>query len=86
MGLVPHFHEADHVNFPVALTGKRMTPMACIALNGSFLKPMVIVPRKMTANDLVLTALTSEKVIVKSQRQFGNARLPDGRNICSRTT
>jgi hypothetical protein len=65
--VVPHCHEGDHVNFPVTRIGKRITLIACIALDGSFLKPTIIVPRKTVDQDLVLTGLTPEKVTIKSQ-------------------
>jgi hypothetical protein len=66
--VVPSFHEGDHVNLPIPRTGKRITRIACIALDGSFLKPTIIIPRKTVDSDLALTGLTSEKVTVKSQR------------------
>jgi hypothetical protein len=59
-------HETDQVNLPVPRTGKRITLLSCIALDGSFMKPIVIVPRK-TVDDLALTGMTPEKVTVKSQ-------------------
>jgi hypothetical protein len=65
--VVPSQHEGDHVNFPVQRTGKRITLIACIALDGSFLKPTIIIPRKTVDTDLLLTGLTSEKVTIKSQ-------------------
>jgi hypothetical protein len=52
---VPPFHEGHHVNFPVARIGKRITLMACIALDGSFLKPMGIVPRKTGDNSRIVS-------------------------------
>jgi hypothetical protein len=60
-------HERRYVYFPVHYLGKRITLIACIARDGSFLKPMVIVPRKTVDDDLLLTDLTSEKVDVISQ-------------------
>jgi hypothetical protein len=59
--VVPSSHKAEHVNFPIPRTGKRITLIACIALDGSFLSPTV-------DSDLILTGMTPEKVIIKSQR------------------
>jgi hypothetical protein len=76
--VVPKFHEEDHVDFPVMRTGKRITLIACIALDGSLLRSTIIVPRKTVDTDLVLTGLTSEKVTVKSQPHgFINAPIFD---------
>jgi hypothetical protein len=60
-------HADDFVNVPVPRTGKRITPMSCIALDGSFLKPTAIIPRETVDNDLPLTGMTREKVTIKSQ-------------------
>jgi hypothetical protein len=65
--VIPSFHQDNHVNVPVPRTGKRITMIACITLDGSFLKPTIIVPRKTVDTDLILTGMTSEKVTVKSQ-------------------
>lgn len=65
--VVPIDHEGDHVCLPVPRTGKRITLLSCIALDGSFLKPTVIVPRKTVDDDLPLTGMTPEKVTVQSQ-------------------
>jgi hypothetical protein len=57
--IVPTSHEGEHANPPVARTGKRITFLACIAPDGSFLRRTVIVPRITVAVDLVLTDMTS---------------------------
>jgi hypothetical protein len=78
MCVVPSTHDEDHVNLPVSRTGKRITLLACIALDGSFLRPTVIIPRKTVDSDLSLTGMTSEKVTVKSQPHgFINAPIFD---------
>jgi hypothetical protein len=52
---------------PVLCAGKRITILACIATDGPFLKPTIIIPRKTVGDDLVLTDLTPRKVTVRSQ-------------------
>jgi hypothetical protein len=59
--VVPPSHGDKQVYIPVPRAGKRIMLMACIALDGSALKPEVIIPRKTVDTDLVLTGLTSEK-------------------------
>jgi hypothetical protein len=41
--------------------------MACIAADGSHLKPTVIIPRKTIDSDLATTGLTTEKLNVSKQ-------------------
>jgi hypothetical protein len=65
--IVPLSHEAAHVYFPVSRRGKRVTLIACIAQDGSFLRLTIIIPRKTVDDDLFLTELTSEKVTVVLQ-------------------
>jgi hypothetical protein len=43
--------------------------MAAIAADASVLKPEIIIPRKTVDTDLLLTGLTYEKVMVRSQPQ-----------------
>lgn len=64
---VPVSHEDSQVYFPVPRTGKRITLVACIAADGSYLKPLIVIPRKTYDADLGLTGLTDEKVTVYSQ-------------------
>jgi hypothetical protein len=47
--------------------GKRITLLACIGADGSYMKPLVIIPRKTVDADLMLSGLTPEKVAVASQ-------------------
>jgi hypothetical protein len=65
--VVPVEHDDDVVSLPVPRTGKRITLISCIALDGSFLKPVVIIPRKTVDADIQLTGMTPEKVTIKSQ-------------------
>jgi hypothetical protein len=64
---VPVYHEHDHVAYPVSRTGKRITLVACIAADGSYTKPLIVIPRKTIDEDLFLTGLTAEKVELYSQ-------------------
>jgi hypothetical protein len=76
--IVPASHVEKQVNVPVSRAGKRITLMASIAADGSALKPEIIIPRKTVDADLVLTGLTSEKVLVRSQPHgFVNTQLFD---------
>jgi hypothetical protein len=65
--LVPSSHAEESVYVPVSRSGKRITLIACIAADGSALKPEIIIPRKTVDADLVLTDLTAEKVTIRSQ-------------------
>jgi hypothetical protein len=64
---VPVSHRGDHVFSPVSRTGKRITLLACVAADGSFLKPAVVIPRKTYDEDLLLFGMTPEKVQLYSQ-------------------
>jgi hypothetical protein len=64
---VPSYHQHDQVFVPVSRTGKRITLVACIGADWSYLKPVIVIPRKTLDEDLVLTGLTQEKVEVYSQ-------------------
>jgi hypothetical protein len=59
---VPVYYSEDLVYYPVSRTGKRITLLACIAADGSFLKPAVVIPRKIDNGDLLLFRITPEKV------------------------
>jgi hypothetical protein len=65
--VVPAAHHDDYVDMPASRAGKRIILMACIAADGSAIKPQIIIPRKTIDDDLFLTGLTSEKVAVRSQ-------------------
>jgi hypothetical protein len=64
---VPKSHPHEHVYFPVSRTGKRITIVGCIAADGSFCKPLVVIPRKTYDRDLALTGITEEKVQIYYQ-------------------
>jgi hypothetical protein len=58
--VVPAAHHDDYVYMPVSRAGKRITLMACIAADGSAIKPQIIIPRKTIDDDLVLTGSTKK--------------------------
>jgi hypothetical protein len=64
---VPVSHTEKQVYYPVPRMGKRITLLACVAADGSFLKPTVIIPRKTYDEDLYLLGMTPEKVKLYSQ-------------------
>jgi hypothetical protein len=66
---VPTNHSGATVNYPVSRTGRRITLIGCIAADGSFLRPSVIIPRKTYDDDLMLYGLTPEKVDVYHQKK-----------------
>jgi hypothetical protein len=67
MCIVPASHDGTRVYSPLSRVGKRITLIACIACDGSFLIPTVIVARKTVDADLLLTGLTCEKVTIFTQ-------------------
>jgi hypothetical protein len=64
---VPTTHPGHEVPYPVPRTGKRITLVACVAADGSFLKPTIIIPRKTIDLDLYTLGLTPEKVEIFQQ-------------------
>jgi hypothetical protein len=55
------------VYYPVSRTGKRITLIACIAADGSYLKPALIIARKTFDDELVDYGYTPEKLDIYSQ-------------------
>jgi hypothetical protein len=55
------------IPYPVPRTGRRITLVAAIGLDGSYLWPMIIVPRKTIDDDLLLLGITPDKCLVTSQ-------------------
>jgi hypothetical protein len=53
--------------YPVSRAGKRITLIAAIAADGSYLRPAIIIPRETFDDELLLTGLTPEKVEIYSQ-------------------
>jgi hypothetical protein len=57
----------ERLYYPVPRSGKRITLIACIATDGSFLRPGLVIARKTYDNELALQGYTSEKVEIYSQ-------------------
>jgi hypothetical protein len=77
---VPSTRESDHVHLPVSHAGKRTTLMAYIAADGFAITLEIIISRKRIDDDLVLTGLTLEKVIIRSHpKGYVNTQLFDDR-------
>jgi hypothetical protein len=55
---VPGDIDADHIPVPVSRAGKRVTLVACICLNASFMKPMVVISRRTVDEDLPLLGVS----------------------------
>jgi hypothetical protein len=49
---VPMTHATNRVGICVPRTGKRITLLACIGADGSYLRPLIIIPRKTYVEDL----------------------------------
>jgi hypothetical protein len=66
---VPAHHSGDLVYYPVSRTGKHIILLACLAADGLFLKPTVVIPRKAYDEDLLFFGITTEKVELYSQEK-----------------
>jgi hypothetical protein len=55
------YHPLPQVHLLVPRTGKRITLLACVAADGSYLKLLIVIPRKTYDADLALTGITDEK-------------------------
>jgi hypothetical protein len=64
---VPVAHQGDVVYVAVPRTGKRITIVTGIAADGSYVKPLVVIPRKTVDDDLPTTGLTPRKIAVMHQ-------------------
>jgi hypothetical protein len=56
---VPSNFEEDHIPIPVNRAGKRITLVGCICLDGTVMKPMVVIPRHTVDNDLSLLGVSN---------------------------
>jgi hypothetical protein len=65
--VVPRDIPDDEVFYPVSRTGKRITLIACIAGDGSYIRPCLIIPRKTFDDELLCFGFTPEKVEIYSQ-------------------
>jgi hypothetical protein len=64
---VPSDYPNASIYYPVPRTGRRITLIAAIALDGSYIKPMMIISRKTIDDDLPLLGITAEKVVIVHQ-------------------
>jgi hypothetical protein len=55
------------VHYPVPPTGKRITLIACISVDGSYMRPVLVISRKTTEDEFFLYGFASEKVEIYSQ-------------------
>jgi hypothetical protein len=60
-------HERD-INYAVSRQGKRITLIACVGADGSYIRPCVIIPRVTFENELGQSGWTPEKLEIYSQR------------------
>jgi hypothetical protein len=58
----------DRIYYPVSRIGKRITLIACVAADGSYVRPCLVIPRRTFDDELVTTGLTNEKVEIYSQK------------------
>jgi hypothetical protein len=68
MCFVPGDYQEDTVPYPVSRTGKRITLIACVAADGSFVRPCIVISRKTFDDELLLYGFTPEKVEIYNQR------------------
>jgi hypothetical protein len=91
----PSEHTGDEVPFPIPRSGKRLTLVACIGIDGSFLKPSIVIHRKIIDADAALTGLTNEKLAIYSQPKglidqsifwawFDDVFIPEICQLCAR--
>jgi hypothetical protein len=64
---VPVDFEDSIVHYPVPRTGKRVTLIACIAADGSFIRPCLVISRKTFDDEILIQGFTPEKVEIYSQ-------------------
>jgi hypothetical protein len=55
------------VHYPLSRTGKRITLIGCIAADGSFLRPCLVISRKTFDDEILIHGFTPEKVEIYSQ-------------------
>jgi hypothetical protein len=57
----------DEIFNPVSRTGKCLMLIVCIAADGSYMRPALIIPRKTFDDELLLFEFTTDKVELYSQ-------------------
>jgi uncharacterized protein YjhX (UPF0386 family) len=70
---IPADARDKQVYYPVSRTGKRITLIACIAADGSYLKPALIIARKTFDDELVDYGYTPEKLDIISIRRINHS-------------
>jgi hypothetical protein len=63
---VPLEHVDRKVLFPAPPSGKRIILVLCIGADGSFLKRVILIPRKTIDAGMALTGITDKKVAIYS--------------------
>jgi hypothetical protein len=64
---VPAELPTNHVTYPVSRKGKRITLIACIGADGSFMRPALVISRKTFEDELLLFGYTPDKVEIYDQ-------------------
>lgn len=66
--VVPVEYNGFNIKIPVRRKNKRSTLVHCICLDGTYLKPLIIIPRK-TVDNIILKRATCNNVILKFQNK-----------------
>jgi hypothetical protein len=61
-------HVAEKPYYSVSRRGKRITLIACVAADGSYVTPALIIPRVTYEDELAEYGLTDEKIVIYSQK------------------
>jgi hypothetical protein len=64
---VPADASPDSVRYPTSRTGKRITLVACICADGSYVRPTLIINTKNYSDDAFIHGLTHEKIEIYTQ-------------------
>lgn len=73
--IVPYSYTKCSINIPVRRKSKRSTLVHCICADGTYIKPLVIIPRK-TLDNIILKRLCCNNVMIKFQEKgFNNTEL-----------
>jgi hypothetical protein len=64
---VPSEHTGDEVPFPVPQSGKRIILVACVGVDGTLLKLLILISRRTIDADIALTGVTDEKAAIYLQ-------------------
>jgi hypothetical protein len=65
--VVPSHVEAKS-HYSVSRRGKRITLIACVSADGSYVTPALIIPRATYEDELAEYGLTDEKIVIYSQK------------------